>query len=216
MPATARREDPSRARAVPISSTAHEINISVSIGISPYVPGIAGADAMLVQADLALYRSKEEGRNQYHFHSADLDQEVLDRVTLAGEIKRAIDQRRIRASVPAAGRVVVRNTSSAWKRSCAGITPRAACCHRGSSSRSPRRPAPSSRWGTGCSTEACRQMSLWRDRGTEPVRDRDQSLLVPTQMRSGARSATSPRRSRNGDSCRPISSSMSPRPRLRS
>jgi EAL domain-containing protein (putative c-di-GMP-specific phosphodiesterase class I) len=45
-----------------------------------------------VQADLALYRSKDEGRNRYHFHSDDLDQEVLDRVTLAGEIKRAIDQ----------------------------------------------------------------------------------------------------------------------------
>jgi diguanylate cyclase (GGDEF)-like protein/PAS domain S-box-containing protein len=70
----------------------HEINISVSIGISPYVIGIAGADAMLVQADLALYRSKDDGRNQYHFHTADLDQNVLERVTLAGEINRAIDQ----------------------------------------------------------------------------------------------------------------------------
>ena len=47
---------------------------------------------MLVQADLALYRSKDEGRNQYHFHSDDLDREVLDRFTLAGEIKRAIEK----------------------------------------------------------------------------------------------------------------------------
>jgi diguanylate cyclase (GGDEF)-like protein/PAS domain S-box-containing protein len=76
----------------------NEINISVSIGISPCLAGVAGdggnagADALLVQADLALYRSKDEGRNQYHFHSDDLDQEVLDRVTLAGEIRRAIDQ----------------------------------------------------------------------------------------------------------------------------
>lgn len=45
-----------------------------------------------MQADLALYRSKDEGRNQYHFHSDELDKEVLDRVTLAGEIRRAIDQ----------------------------------------------------------------------------------------------------------------------------
>jgi EAL domain-containing protein (putative c-di-GMP-specific phosphodiesterase class I) len=70
----------------------NDINISASIGISPYIPGNAGADTMLVQADLALYRSKDEGRNQYHFHSDDLDREVLDRMTLAGEIKRAIDR----------------------------------------------------------------------------------------------------------------------------
>src|SRR3984885_4062587 len=80
------------ALARPFSVNGNEINISASIGISPYIPGNAGADAMLVQADLALYRSKDEGRNQYHFHSDDLDQEVLDRMTLAGEIKRAIEQ----------------------------------------------------------------------------------------------------------------------------
>jgi diguanylate cyclase (GGDEF)-like protein/PAS domain S-box-containing protein len=69
-----------------------EINVSVSIGISPYLTGVESADAMLVQADMALYRSKEEGRNQYHFHSSALDQDVLDRVTLAGEIRGAIDR----------------------------------------------------------------------------------------------------------------------------
>jgi diguanylate cyclase (GGDEF)-like protein/PAS domain S-box-containing protein len=80
------------ALALPFSITGNEVTISVSIGISAYAPDSAGADAMLVQADLALYRSKDEGRNQYHFHSDDLDREVLDRFTLGGEIKRAIDQ----------------------------------------------------------------------------------------------------------------------------
>jgi diguanylate cyclase (GGDEF)-like protein/PAS domain S-box-containing protein len=80
------------ALALPFTINGNDINISVSIGISPYFPSSSGADAMLVQADLALYRSKDEGRNQYHFHSDDLDQEVLDRVTLAAEIKNAIDK----------------------------------------------------------------------------------------------------------------------------
>jgi GGDEF domain-containing protein len=48
----------------------NEINISVSIGISPCITGNventggdhhSGADALLVQADLALYRSKDQG-----------------------------------------------------------------------------------------------------------------------------------------------------------
>ncbi len=77
--------------ALPYLINGNEINISVSIGISPYVEGTAAADMMLVQADLALYRSKDEGRNQYHFHTDGLDHDVLDRVTLAGEIRRAID-----------------------------------------------------------------------------------------------------------------------------
>jgi len=68
-----------------------EITISVSTGICPYVSGILDPDAMLAQADRALYRSKEEGRNQYHFHSQTLDQEVVNRVTLGGELLRAID-----------------------------------------------------------------------------------------------------------------------------
>jgi len=85
------RED-ANALALPFSINGHEVNISVSIGISAYAPDSAGADGMLVQADLALYRSKDEGRNQYHFHSDDLDREVLDRFTLAGEIKRAIEK----------------------------------------------------------------------------------------------------------------------------
>ena len=80
------------ALALPYLVNGNEINISVSIGISPYATGHVGADAMLVQADLALYRSKEEGRNQYHFHSQELDRDVFDRVTLAAEMKRAIDR----------------------------------------------------------------------------------------------------------------------------
>jgi diguanylate cyclase (GGDEF)-like protein len=79
------------ALAVPYLVNGIEISISVSIGISIFDPGNAGADVMLMQADRALYRSKDEGRNHYHFHSADLDKDVFDRLTLAGEIKKAIE-----------------------------------------------------------------------------------------------------------------------------
>ena len=70
----------------------NDVRISASIGICPHVQGSSEADAMLVQADLALYRSKGEGRNQYRFHSDDLDQQVLDRVTLADDLRRAIER----------------------------------------------------------------------------------------------------------------------------
>jgi predicted signal transduction protein with EAL and GGDEF domain len=66
------------------------VNISVSIGICPYIAGSAEPDVMLGQADLALYRSKKDGRNRYHFHSEDLDQEVLNRITMVSELRKAI------------------------------------------------------------------------------------------------------------------------------
>ena len=74
----------------PFNLNGTDAHISVSIGICAYEPDIADADAMLAQADRALYRSKEEGRNCYHFHSDDLDQAVLERVTLGSELRRAI------------------------------------------------------------------------------------------------------------------------------
>jgi EAL domain-containing protein (putative c-di-GMP-specific phosphodiesterase class I) len=40
---------------------------------------------------LALYRAKDEGRDQYRFHTADLDTEVRERVALADDLRKAIE-----------------------------------------------------------------------------------------------------------------------------
>ena len=66
------------------------MRITVSIGISPYMSETAGPDEMLAQADIALYRAKDEGRNQYCFHTGDLDREAHQRVTLADDLRRAL------------------------------------------------------------------------------------------------------------------------------
>jgi len=76
----------------PYSLDGNEVRISVSIGISTYAPESESADSMLVQADMALYRSKENGRNQYHFHSDEINREVIDRIALTHDLKKAIEQ----------------------------------------------------------------------------------------------------------------------------
>ncbi len=80
-----------RSLALPYLLSGNIVRISVSIGICPHSAGSSGPDAILAQADLALYRSKEEGRNQYRFYSDDLDREALGRVELAEDLKKALD-----------------------------------------------------------------------------------------------------------------------------
>jgi len=79
------------ALAKPYFVAGHDVNVSASIGICPYSDAIPDSETMMSQADLALYRSKDEGRNQYHFHSAELDREVQERMELGGELKQALD-----------------------------------------------------------------------------------------------------------------------------
>ena len=68
-----------------------EMRITVSIGISPCKSETVGPDEMLAQADIALYRAKDEGRNQYCFHTDDLHREAHERVTLANDLRRALE-----------------------------------------------------------------------------------------------------------------------------
>jgi len=71
----------------------NELHLTVSIGISPFVPGTASPELMMSQADMALYRAKDEGRNRYRFHSKALDEQMHVRVALADELRTAIDQK---------------------------------------------------------------------------------------------------------------------------
>lgn len=47
---------------------------------------------MLAHADRALYRSKEDGRNCFHFHSDELDEDVEERMALADELRAGIER----------------------------------------------------------------------------------------------------------------------------
>ena len=45
-----------------------------------------------MQADLALYRAKEDGRNCSRFHASELDKQVHERVVVAEELRTGIDR----------------------------------------------------------------------------------------------------------------------------
>ena len=80
------------ALAAPFSINGHKVRITSSIGIALYSPEVAGPEAMMMQADLALYGAKDEGRNCFRFHSQDLDLQVHERVRVADELRVALEQ----------------------------------------------------------------------------------------------------------------------------
>jgi hypothetical protein len=88
------------------------MHTGTSIGISSYMSETAGPDEMLTQADLALYRAKDERRDQYYFRTADLDHEVRDRVALANDLEAGPRTRRAGTLLSAASRAGHRPDSS--------------------------------------------------------------------------------------------------------
>ncbi len=68
----------------------NQIHSGVSIGIAPYEPDDANAEALLAHADVALYRAKSEGRHTYRFFTDAMDAEVRKRVTLTSELQAGI------------------------------------------------------------------------------------------------------------------------------
>jgi diguanylate cyclase (GGDEF)-like protein/PAS domain S-box-containing protein len=68
----------------------NQVHTTASIGIVPYGSDVAGADVMMMKADLALYRAKNEGRNQFRFHAAKLDEQTQERMIIGEELLHAI------------------------------------------------------------------------------------------------------------------------------
>jgi diguanylate cyclase (GGDEF)-like protein/PAS domain S-box-containing protein len=69
-----------------------EIVISTSIGIVRPEPGQQTGADLLRDADNALYRAKERGRNQYVLFDSTMGEETKERVALEGELRRALER----------------------------------------------------------------------------------------------------------------------------
>jgi diguanylate cyclase (GGDEF)-like protein/PAS domain S-box-containing protein len=68
-----------------------ELHITASIGITLSDGLLAQPVQLIQQADLAMYKAKQEGRNNYQWYTNDLNQRVGERVTLRNELQKALD-----------------------------------------------------------------------------------------------------------------------------
>ncbi|MEO6579937.1 MAG: EAL domain-containing protein [Sphingomicrobium sp.] len=70
----------------------HKVTIGASVGISIGDPGRACADALVRNADLALYAAKAAGRGQHFFYEQSMHSEATDRQALENDLRQAVDR----------------------------------------------------------------------------------------------------------------------------
>ena len=75
---------------VPMKIKEHEVVVSTSIGIAIFPDDGENPDKLLNSADMAMYRAKELGGNQYQFYSEKLNRTCLERLELEADLHHAI------------------------------------------------------------------------------------------------------------------------------
>jgi diguanylate cyclase (GGDEF)-like protein/PAS domain S-box-containing protein len=70
-----------------------KIYCSVSIGLAVYPDDGMDTESLLKCADTAMYHAKEEGKSQYRFFSAQMNQKIMRRVLLENSLRQGLDRR---------------------------------------------------------------------------------------------------------------------------
>ena len=74
----------------PFHLAGRELNVSTSIGISFYPADGLDADTLVKNADIAMYRAKEQGRDNFQLFTPELTGGALERLDLENRLRRAV------------------------------------------------------------------------------------------------------------------------------
>jgi len=70
----------------------HELQLTTSVGVAIYPHDGADAETLLSNADIAMYRAKEEGRNRIQLFTPDMNASVGRRLALENGLRRAVER----------------------------------------------------------------------------------------------------------------------------
>jgi diguanylate cyclase (GGDEF)-like protein len=76
----------------PVMIEGHEVYVTGSIGISVFPGDGEDSDVLISNADAAVSRAKEMGRNHFHFYTMDMNAKTTRRLSLESELRRALDR----------------------------------------------------------------------------------------------------------------------------
>jgi diguanylate cyclase (GGDEF)-like protein/PAS domain S-box-containing protein len=153
----------------PLTIGAMPIVVSASIGIALYPEDGHDPESLLRNADSAMYRAKEEGRNTYQLCTDEMKQRALERLSVESRLRSAVhDQQLILAYQPqinlVTGRAIGVEALVRWNDPVRGIVEPASFIPIAEESRLI---LPLGEWVL---RTACKQMKEWQDRGAGPIR----------------------------------------------
>ncbi|MEO2267201.1 EAL domain-containing protein [Pseudoalteromonas sp. YIC-656] len=70
----------------------NNITVTTSIGVAIYPDDGTTLDSLLKHADVAMYRSKDLGRNSYQLYKSTMNARSLERLTMTSRIKQALEE----------------------------------------------------------------------------------------------------------------------------
>ena len=70
----------------------HEVFISTCVGISIFPHDGIEPETLIKNADMAMYRAKEFGRNRYHLYTPSMDAQAFERLSLENSLRRALQR----------------------------------------------------------------------------------------------------------------------------
>ncbi|MGD8175699.1 putative bifunctional diguanylate cyclase/phosphodiesterase [Marinimicrobium sp. ARAG 43.8] len=79
----------------PLEIAGHEITTTVSIGVSVYPDDGADADELLKNADIAMYKAKEAGKNNCQFYTKGMSATAVNYLLLENDLRRAVEQNQL-------------------------------------------------------------------------------------------------------------------------
>jgi diguanylate cyclase (GGDEF)-like protein len=95
----------------PVVLRGEEYPLSCSIGIATFPDDGRDANALMKSADIAMYRAKEAGKNNFQFYSPQMNVHSFERLTLEAALKRSVEPKLALGS----GRIVGMEALLRWQ-----------------------------------------------------------------------------------------------------
>ena len=141
-----------------------EVTATTSIGIALFPKDGADFDTLLKNADMAMYRAKDAGRNTYRFYDAEMNNSVMESLQLTSGIRNALTSQEFSLYYQpqfelATQRIIGAEALIRWKHPVHGFIPPARFIPVAE------RTGLMNEIGTWVLYEACRQTKAWQDAG---------------------------------------------------
>ncbi|MFD2233797.1 EAL domain-containing protein [Phaeospirillum tilakii] len=153
----------------PVLVEGHELYVTASIGIAIHPDNGPGVEALVKNADTAMYRAKDLGRNGFQLYSPTMNARSFERLAMEAALRHAVRRNEFRLAYQVkvdlvSGRMSGVEALVRWHHPEAGLVPPAEFIPLAESM------GVISDIGEWVLREACRQCQQWRDLGLPPVR----------------------------------------------